>query len=387
MNLSKIFICLICLLLSFSTVSAKEIETLYVIKKVPKENLANVINNYLSQTDYNVVSRNDYYILPAKSKNSNDFYGILLDQNGQDCYLYYLSNNDKSDLHLLLSKEIKKGHLSIKKIKAPKVSSVFKQKAFSLKENAEKSTYKAQNYSFDDDAQSAFSKKNSTEPAITQTKTVNLKGSSSNAIPTASKQPKQTPIIASAKPSSQKVLKGSVITVPNGTTFSVTMQSGISSASLAKSDRITAVLNEDLRYNGFLVLPAGTILYGSAIKAKAASYAYGNGNLELTFDQALTPNGQKMNISVDKISYIKNSTRAVNIVKNVAVGTGLGILGGLLSAASTGDYANAVLIGASVGAAGGGIYAAAQKGEEIELPEGTKLNLRINQPINISPYN
>lgn len=388
MNFRRIFISIICFFLSFSAVNAAETQYLYIVKNIPQQNLANFISDYFSQTNYKVINTGDLYILPVESINNN-FSQVLLEQNGADCYFYYFSSDNSVNLNSALQRELKKAHLKSKLVKTKELVESFKPKALESKLKAEKSLLKAKNYEFDEEAQLVFNKNNNNNNissivkpvssfSIEQSKKTVLKMATQKYVPASQYKAPQN---------NAKVLKGAVVTIASGTPINATLQSAVSSASMSESDKITAVLNEDFVYKGYLIFPAGAVLYGTAIQAKAATGAYGNGSLDLVFNQVLLPNGGKINLSVDKISYIKESKRAANITKNVAMGVGLGLLSGLLSATSTGDYSQALLVGASVGALGGGVYAAVQKGEEIEIPEGTVLNLRTNQVIQISPYN
>jgi len=406
-------LCLICLLFATLTLNAQAAENLYIVKNIPKENLSNLVSDYYSLKNYNITQNDGFYILP-NNNDSQNFYEILLEQNGLDCYLYYFSNGTQIKDNLALIKELQKGHLKIKAIEA---NSDFRNRAALLKSNYEKALKQSSAYNFDDEAQEEFDKKNN----IPQTQNnypkpysaTNANNPDTMSIPVQNKLRKQKLAnSANYKPipnqndsqfrsieqrddsdfdtieqPSSKVLKGSVVTIASGSIINASLQSAISSASMSQSDRITAVLSNDFRYNGQVILPKETIIYGTALKANASTYAYGNGSLDLTFNQALLPNGKKINLSVDKISYAKKSERAENITKDVALGTGIGLLGGLLSGALTGNYSQALIVGASLGAAGGGIKAGTHKGEEIEIPEGTELNLKTNQPINISPYN
>ena len=80
-----------------------------------------------------------------------------------------------------------------------------------------------------------------------------------------------------------RTLYGSVVTIPAGTTFSVTFDSGINSGSLEKNDRLATRLTNDLIYNGRLIAPAGSLVYGSARYAKNAGYAYVGAEFGLNF--------------------------------------------------------------------------------------------------------
>lgn len=393
MRIKKLLICFVYFL--FAALSANAQENLYLIKGIPQENLSNIISNYYSLKGYNITNLNGFYISPPS--NNNDYYEVLIEQNGLDCYLYYFTQNTNNE-NLLLIKEIQKGHFKIKTVEDPDMSYIFKNKAFSLKEDYEKKLNKSANYSFDEDAQEEFDKQHNIPnlPSKTQGEFVlgqyaqkpqKLTISTNHYTPIHNKNDNQLRSIEEKNVNSTKLLKGSIVTIASGSIINASLQSAISSASMSVSDRITAVLNNDFSYNGYVIFPKETILYGTALNAKASSYGYGNGSLDLTFNQALLPNGKKISLSIDKISYEKKSERAVNVTRDVAVGTGVGVLSGLVSAALTGNVSQALIVGASLGAAGGGLHAISKKGEEIEIHEGTILNLKLNQPINISPYN
>lgn len=393
MKLNKIFIYLICFFLSISSVCAQEITSLYLIKNIPRDNLVNIVDNVLTQSHYKILYKDDFYILPPNAQdNSRNFYEVIITQNDNNCYLYYSAEDNV--LETILLKEIKKGHYKIQKMPSVNIDKTISQRAADLRQNVEDRSNSVQNYDFSNKAQEEFDKENHI-PDTPQTVqfshpqySVESVKSSYNYKKAIFKKPQNISNVNENIMShgSTPLLHGAVVTIAKGTVLNATLQSSISSASLAQSDRITAVLDDDFRYNGYLIFPAQTVLYGNAIQSKSAGYAYSNGSLDISFNQVLLPNGNRINISTQKISYIKNSERAVNITKNVVAGAGLGILTGLLSAAYTGDYAQAALVGASIGAAGGGVYAAAQKGQDTEISEGTKLNLTISQPINISPY-
>ena len=107
-----------------------------------------------------------------------------------------------------------------------------------------------------------------------------------------------------------KPLLGKVVQVPAGTTFHITFDSGINSGSLEKDDRLTATLSENLVYNGILIAPAGSLVYGTATDAQNAGYAYGSGAVEFNFNEILTPNGNIIQISTEKIYIEEQSERA-----------------------------------------------------------------------------
>ena len=187
---------------------------------------------------------------------------------------------------------------------------------------------------------------------------------------------------------SQTPLYGSVIKVPAGTSFEVTFDSGVSSGSMARNDRLTVRLTNDFIYKGKMIAPAGSLVYGSATDAKNAGYAYGSGTIELNFNEILTPEGTMLKISTKKIVMKSKSERAVKMTRDIVVGTlGSLLVGAALTALSgSDDWGKNMLIYGGIGAVGGGIHGAMQRGEEISIPDGTTIKVTLIDNLTVSPY-
>lgn len=186
-------------------------------------------------------------------------------------------------------------------------------------------------------------------------------------------------------------LSGVVVFVPDGVTFDIKFESGISSGSLDAYDSLVAVLPDDFRYNGYIVAPKGSMVYGNVVSAKAAGLAYGSGDMVISFNKILPPEGNPINISTERIIVKAQSSRAKNMSRDVIVGVGMGIIGGLLTYLLTGapsseDFVRAVAIGGGVGAAAGGIRGVSSRGEDVKIPEGTVVKLKLLNPLNVPAY-
>ena len=183
-------------------------------------------------------------------------------------------------------------------------------------------------------------------------------------------------------------LSGSVVKIPEGTTFYITFDSGISSGSLEKNDRLAARLTNDLIYNGTLIAPAGSLIYGNAIDAEAAGYAYGSGSIEISFNEILPPDGNPINISTEKIYMKAQSERAKKMTRDVVVGAlGSMLIGAAFTALGGGDdWGRNMLIYGGIGALGGGVRGAMQRGKDIQIPDGTTLEVKLTAPLNVTEY-
>lgn len=180
-------------------------------------------------------------------------------------------------------------------------------------------------------------------------------------------------------------LNGYIATIPAGTTFNVTFDSGISSGSLEKNDRLTVRLTNDLQYNGKLIAPAGSLVYGTAVNAQNAGLAYGSGMLEITFNKILTPEGTPISISTETVYLKAKNERAKKMTRDVVVGAlGSMLIGAALTALGGGsdDLGKNILIFGGLGAAGGGLRGTMQRGEEIQIPDGTTIQIKLSKPLN-----
>ena len=244
-------------------------------------------------------------------------------------------------------------------------------------------------YDFSDEAQAEFDRREAQEKIRLQNENAQpIKTNHSIEKSKRKEMTKQTYTQQEVYQPSPKTMTGTVIVVPSGERFEAILQSAISSESLAENDTIAAVLSSDWFYNGTLVAPQGSVLYGKATDVKKAGYAYANGKLAMTFDEILTPNGDRIRLTSNKVYVEIKDKRIAKIAGNVLIGAIGGVVtGALYSLITGGDVVGGLAIGSAVGAAGGMVTAVAHKGEGAEVPAGTSIIVKIVQPIEIVPYN
>lgn len=190
------------------------------------------------------------------------------------------------------------------------------------------------------------------------------------------------------------VLKGRVVTVPVGSSFTAKMQSSVSSASLKPGDNIAAVLTADWTFQGLVIAPEGSILYGKVTQVEQAGNAYKSGKFELRFNEVITPEGQSIQLSSNTYALAVDSKRPLKIAGTVGKGIFLGALTGAARQISTDDDNNssdssgntAVLVGAAIGLIGGVMNVISSRGEEVELPRNTLINVKLSEPIVVNAF-
>ncbi len=159
--------------------------------------------------------------------------------------------------------------------------------------------------------------------------------------------------------------------IPDGTEIPVRLQQSISSKTARPEDRVEGSVAHAVRVDGMVAIPAGATVRGIVREAEPARRPAHGGRLEISFDRIVV-DGRTMDIR-SKIVDLSESS-----VDKSKVGLGA-VLGGVLGAVVGGG--KGALLGAVVG---GGGAVVATKGDEVELPAGTVVTLRLEQPVPVA---
>ena len=163
------------------------------------------------------------------------------------------------------------------------------------------------------------------------------------------------------------------VVVPVGTEIDMRLQSPLNSGTAKVEQRFEGTTLVDVYLSGNVVIPAGSIVRGFVSSVHPASRTERKGSLTLSFDELrIDERSYRLRASVVKALDAKMANDVTTIGAGAVVG---GIVGGIL-----GGGKGAVL-GVLVG--GGGTMAATD-GTEVDLPLGTVLRIRVDQPVEIS---
>lgn len=352
--------------MSFNTVLASEISRLYLIQNADTEKVKTAFNPAFNRIGYNLIDDKDYFIYENPAQRL--FNIIILKNSGEDCYYYYLSN-ENTDFNKTILTYLDRYQYEYKRIRnsafldlfyndatdyLSKSRSSIKTVSDGQKTNISQQQY--DEYDFSDEAQQRFNEYGQIV------------------------QPQQPQAVTPSN-----VLVGSLLHIEAGTQFNAVLNSGISSESITNNDRISAQLMQDWTFNGTLIAPAGSLVNGYVIDSKPASFAMGNGRIGINFNEILTPEGKVISLSTNRVYIVGDSPRALKVAGRVAGG----ILSGLALASISmlfGADAKALIGGAAVGGAFGTLSAIGTKGEDIDVPEGTTLQIMLSEPMTVQPY-
>ena len=415
--MKKFFVLVITLFFTAVSTFAADVSKLYRIKNANSDAVNKVLTPYLKRQFPNLIKKQNYYILENKQKGY--YYVIIISDKDENCYLYYMSNNEDEDLRKDILKTLKNNDLKNRKVIDSSLKSYFYGEAYTNLAHSnvsvnlrskEQSVIPPQsnspvnakeiNYDFSDEAQERFDSINNPDvvnleiPAESNLHINYASGANVIRLPqigSAGSQSAYNPYSQQTynninQQKSSNILTGSVVMIPDGTSFTAALLSDISSESIVNNDRISAELDQDWIYNGQLIAPAGSILNGRAVDTKSASFAMGNGQIGLLFDEIMTPDGAIIPLKTNKVYIVGNNSRALNITKRVAGGAAAGLLLSGISMLFGADPTQALIYGMSIGAGSGAITAISSKGEEIQLIEGSQLQIMLTQPLTVQTY-
>lgn len=162
------------------------------------------------------------------------------------------------------------------------------------------------------------------------------------------------------------------ITIPEGSTFPLVLETGLSSATSRSGDLVVATFAEDFRVGQKVAVPAGSEVRGKVSAAVPSGRVKGDARLAFDFD-TLVLKGKEHPIatrSVDITAANRHKRDALIIGGGAGAG---GIVGGVV------DGKKGAGIGALIGAATGTGVVLRNKGREVALGSGSRVTVRLTR--------
>lgn len=188
-------------------------------------------------------------------------------------------------------------------------------------------------------------------------------------------EPAPTPSGAAKKPTA--AVTPAPIVIPAGTSITVRLQQGLSSASAASGQRFEAVLEQPLVSRDRVVVPAGTPVEGHVVAAHRSGRLRHPGRLALTLD-SIVMNEHAVPLTTSEVIARGGSHKKRNLGW-IGGGTGGGALIGALAAGGKG-----ALIGSGVGAAAGTTTAFVTGKKDVRFGSERVLRFRLEQEVSLS---
>jgi len=168
------------------------------------------------------------------------------------------------------------------------------------------------------------------------------------------------------------VLRPDPITIPEGTTLPLVLETAISSETSRSGDRVVARLAEDVRVGEKVVVPAGSEVRGRVTAAVPSGRVKTRARLAFDFD-TLVLEGQEHPIATGPLDITAGSTHKKDAA-TIGIGAGAGAIVGAIV-----DGKKGAGIGAVIGGATGTGVVLTNTGKEVELGAGTRMTVKLSR--------
>ena len=318
---------------------------LYYVRNATESDIKPIIEESLSNYNYNISKYNPYY---ATSYNGSDYVVAIVQQSGNNVFYYYQSG-DNTKINKRILKNFRRNDYPYEESQNASVLSVYDDLARRTMSNSG-----PVNNSY------VFSDPYSFEPQEQTTGVYDQRYDNTT-------------------------LQGRVAQVDRGTKLQAYLQNALNTSTANVGDQVIAVLTTDLTYNGRVVAPQGSMVYGTISYARHATYASRNGRIVINFNQLVTPDNKTYNISTEEVDFsVTNDGKLKSVASDAAVGAVVGGLAGLLIGAITGNIGASAAIGAGVGAGGALIGNAAERGVDAEIPSFTEIEITLTKSFSVT---
>lgn len=163
------------------------------------------------------------------------------------------------------------------------------------------------------------------------------------------------------------------VSLREGTEIVVRLDEAVSSKTARREDRVDASVLRPVRAEGLLAIPAGARVRGIVRDAEPAERPSKPGRLDLAFD-ALYLDRTRLDLH-GRVVAISGEDDRRDTREKAGIGAVLGGMVGAILGGKKGAIAGMVI------GAGGAV--AATKGDEVDLPTGTILTVRLDRPLTV----
>jgi hypothetical protein len=168
------------------------------------------------------------------------------------------------------------------------------------------------------------------------------------------------------------------VSLPVGAEMSLRLMTSLSSATAEPGDRVEATVIEPVTYLGQLVVPAGSTYEGRVeLVDRAEGRTDRKARMAIAFER-IAIDGRSYPVEATLTDASGDLETGIGDEKEkVGIAAGIGTILGAVLGGTKG-----AVIGAAIGGAG---VILATEGEEVELPRGTVLTVRLDQELRVEP--
>jgi hypothetical protein len=176
--------------------------------------------------------------------------------------------------------------------------------------------------------------------------------------------------------SSTKSTTSARITVPQGTAFSVSLGTGLSTKTAVVGDGFSGTLASPVSVDGRVAIPAGAAISGHVVMTEQPGKASGRGQMQLSYDK-VTFGGHSYDMGTTSQVYESKSGTKKDVALIGGGAVAGGVVGGVLG--GKGDIGK----GAAVGAGAGTAASLLTRGPQLTIEQGTVLNATFDEALSV----
>jgi hypothetical protein len=162
------------------------------------------------------------------------------------------------------------------------------------------------------------------------------------------------------------------ITVPEGTTFPLVLETAMSSATSRSGDLVVARLAEDVKVGEKVIVPSGSEVRGRVTTAVPSGRTKTRARLAFDFE-TLVLDGKEHSIAASAIDITARDTHKKDAA-TIGIGAGAGAIIGAIANGGKG-----AAIGTLIGGAAGTGVVLTNTGKEVQLGSGTRVTVRLTR--------
>ena len=166
------------------------------------------------------------------------------------------------------------------------------------------------------------------------------------------------------------------VTIPSGTTISVTLDTAVASDTSKVEDPVRGKLAKPIVIDGTTVAPAGSEVTGTVLEAAGSGKVKGLASIAFGFNHLMVRN-ERLDIHTARISREAESTKKDD-AKKVGIGAGAGAIIGAIAGGGKG-----AAIGTAIGAGAGTGVVMSTKGDEVRLGPGDAVSTKLQQDVKV----
>ncbi|HVJ07561.1 MAG TPA: hypothetical protein VM554_04205 [Acidisarcina sp.] len=189
--------------------------------------------------------------------------------------------------------------------------------------------------------------------------------------------------------------------VPQGTKILLSLTSAVNTKSAKPGDGVYLVSTFPVVAGNRVLIPAGVYVQGTVDHVIRPGRVKGRAQVGMHFTSLIFPNGSVVEIPgvVNSLpgsagAKVKDGEGTIEQPANkgrdagtVLKGAAIGAEGGVIGGAATGNLGQGVGYGSLAGALAGGIYTLFQRGEDVNIPQGTVVEMLLQRPLILQEEN